>query len=250
MKIIHTSRIEFSEAGPGLCTGFFAMAQRMQSAALAHCEKAEGGAGALVAADSAWVLNAFGAKISAYPGPGDSLEVTTWSRGFKGVRTFRDFSIVCNGRPVAQCSSVWLRISLKNKRILKITPEMMAPYTQETETVVGHLAENFKPGEKQARDVLVPLALRASDLDPLGHVNHSVFFDFLDTLAHAVWPKSRGMGFFRIRFFREMPPTAICPAAGLDLTDSPGFFSIHDKNSLFASGEMAPMPDEQGPQGP
>ena len=211
MKIIHTSRIEFSEAGPGLCTGFFRHGPKDAVCGPGSLRKSRGrGPGRWWQRIPPGCSNAFGAKISAYPGPGDSLKVTTWSRGFKGVRAFRDFSIVCNGRPVARCSSVWLRISLKNKRILKITPEMMAPYTQETETVVGHLLENFKPGEKQAGMCLYPWLSGHRTWTLWAIVNHSVFFDFLDTPGPMpACRKTRAWGFSASGFSGKCPPRRI-----------------------------------------
>ena len=83
----------------------------------------------LVERKRAWILNSWQVEIKRRPEVRESIEVSTWATGFKGVFGPRDFYLKTkNGEELACAHSLWVYIDTETGRPVKPTEEEIAVY--------------------------------------------------------------------------------------------------------------------------
>jgi acyl-ACP thioesterase len=116
------------------------------------------------------------------------LLVHTWPRGTVGLLALRDFMVTDDsGGSLVEATSTWLLLDIEKKRPLR--PEFLGermPYYQEAVMVSdAKKVEDFSEADLMEQPGKLTFPMLASDLDPNGHVNNTVYARVLsDYLAN------------------------------------------------------------------
>ena len=84
----------------------------------------------------------------------------------------------------------------------------------------------------------VGITLRSSDFDPHGHVNNTVYCDFIETLLEKRFDGDTVIQGLRIQFRREIPRHVAAVAASFSPSTNGGFFRIFNGAETFVHGEV------------
>ena len=211
-------------------------------AAVVHSETAGFGPRHLIGAGQAWVLNTFGLTIDRYPEYDETLTVTTWHRGQKGVRAFREFAITAGTEPIATASSVWLFIDMRRKKILRLPGVVGDAYTVETERALTPGLDGWKGRRDFSAASHVTTSVRRSDYDPVGHVNNAAYLDYLETAVLAGFGEAARIQRLTVEFLKEIDHAADTVSTGLKETDDGCLFKIYGDGQVYACGGTGPGP--------
>jgi len=210
----------------------------LQEAAIEHSEKVGLGSKTLVDTGSVWILNRIQAEILRYPEYLENLTLVTWHKGSKGYRAFRDFILYAGNEKVAAASSMWLYFDTQRKRIVRIPEDISAAYTTETESALDNRIDTWKADVDFAPSVVQSISIRASDYDPLGHVNNAVYFDYVETLAAHAFKAFTGLAHLKIEFKKELGQGVETVQAGLAEAQTGHVFKIFNRDTVYAAGAL------------
>lgn len=239
MKVTTTRRVCFFEVNEQFELRLKVLLNYMQEAAAVHSEQAGYAAPVLMEQHKAWVLHRIGMRIDRLPAFGDSLEIVTWHRGARGFRSYRDFAVYCNGEKRVSATSLWLFIDLARKKILKPPKGAQELYTVENANALDMDIDRWKPDLSFQPEAGTAIHVRASDYDPLGHVNNAVYFDYLETLVERALGRPGNIRNIRVQFNREIPRAVTEVAGGLKKQDGGYMFKITSAEGVNAAGEFA-----------
>ena len=119
MKVEKKYTVGLFDVDPGFKLKIQSAARFFQEMATCHSTKIGAGPDVLFKMGVVWFLHRLEIEFFRYPLLGEELSIATWSRGFKGYKGFREFSIQSAEGDVARASSVWLFFNTKKKRIVK-----------------------------------------------------------------------------------------------------------------------------------
>jgi acyl-CoA thioesterase FadM len=212
----------------------------LQEAAIQHAELFGVGARDIHERGTSWVLNRLAVELSRYPRRDETVRVTTWSTGVTGFKGYREFRVHCGDELLLSASSLWLWIDLRMRSLTRV-PENIAqnfpigsgspPYRPD----IDHLHRT--PPAKSIP--ALSLDLRYSDQDANGHVNHTAYFDLLQTalLRQGLSPQPRRL---EIQFQREIPSDATTVDVRLEKrAQDTTAFSLTSSTTSFAQGLVA-----------
>ena len=249
MKVTVTKRIGFYEIDADYELRLKPLLNVMQEAAAAHSDRAGYSTAELLAGGRAWVLHRMVLQVHRPPALGDELSVTTWHKGSRGFRSYRDFEIFAEDEKLVSAASLWLLIDTGRKRILKVPPDVPERYGAEEIDGLEVNIDQWKPDLGFEPDISVPVAVRPSDYDPLGHVNNALYFDYLETLMEKALGQPEKKGRLAIEFNKEIPPGVDSIAAGLKTRDSGFIFKLASSDAVHAAGEFRPENGTVPPNG-
>lgn len=170
-----------------------ALCRYFQEAAAVHATMWALGEAALAAQNRLWVLARMAMEVGSLPTWGQSVTVTTWSRGPERVFAFRDFEVRSATRSlVARGTSGWLMLDRTSRRPQRITTEglTMPAYPDRHALAADALSEALPPPE--APGALGERLARYSDLDVNGHVNNTKYVEWImDALGAEPWRGQR-----------------------------------------------------------
>ena len=240
MKVTVSKRIGFYEIDSDYKLRLKPLLNVMQEAAATHSDLAGCSTAALLAEGRAWVLHRMVLQVHRPPALGDELSVITWHKGSRGFRSYRDFEILAEEEKLVSAASLWLLIDTRRKRILKVPPDVAERYGSEEIDGLEINIDQWKPDLAFEPDITVPVAIRPSDYDPLGHVNNALYFDYLETLMENALEKPGKKGRLGIEFNKEIPRGVDSVAAGLK-TEASGFiFKFASSDAVHAAGQFRP----------
>ena len=238
MKFHLERAIDYFDVDPRFCLKLGALFRYFQEAAVMHSERVGIGSRRLVDGGRVWLLNKIAAEIVRYPEYGETVTVTTWSRGAKGFKAFRDFVVSAGDRRLAVATSVWLYFDMNRKRIVRVPEDLMAAYTMETAVALDVDLEAWKPETGFEPDTDLEITTRSGDFDPLGHVNNSLYFDYLETMASRAFSASGRIGKLKIQFQKEIGAGCRAVRAGGLNADDGCRFKIFSDKKVHAAGSM------------
>jgi len=236
MKIKMTSQIEYDEVDTHFSMKLPALFQRFQRAALYHSEKVGLGSEAMVASGAVWILNRMRVDIVRMPRYRETITLTTWHKGSAGFRANRDFLIFCGQEKVAAATSQWLYFDLDRKRIVKIPKDVSQPYTDEPEEALEPGAIDFAADKTFTPQEMLSLTTREGDYDPNGHVNNTVYLDYLDTLLTRTALVSAPVKRVGIQYMKAIGQGVHALQAGLAEAEDGIRFRFYTPDDVFAAG--------------
>ncbi len=210
----------------------------LQDAAVTHSEQADFGSRRQVASGKVWILNKMAVNLQRMPIYQETVRVETWHRGSRGFRAYRDFLVFVGAECIAAATSLWLYFDLSAKRLQRIPEQVGRAYTEEAREAGCMDLDTWKPAVRTGDDFELAFTTRTSDFDPLGHVNHTVYFDMVETLAERAWGPEAKMRQLRIHFQKEIPRGVTAVTAGIEKAENAGRFHIFNQAESFASGDM------------
>ena len=122
-------RVRYSECAVDNKIKLAAIINYFQDCTTDNSEQLGVGHDYLVERHRAWILNAWQVEVKRRPSVRESIEVSTWATGFKGVFGPRDFCMrASDGEELACAHSLWVYIDTKTGRPVKPTEEEIAVY--------------------------------------------------------------------------------------------------------------------------
>jgi acyl-ACP thioesterase len=211
----------------------------LQEAAVQHADLFGVGVRGIAERGTSWVLNRLAVELTRYPRRDEPIRVNTWSTGVQSFKGFREFRLYSGEELLLLASSLWLWIDLRTRSLTRV-PEAIAKNFP-----VGSGSPPYRPEldrlRLQAPAATAPamaLDLRYSDQDANGHVNHTAYFDLLQTalLRTGRSPQPRRL---EIQFLREIPPETVAVDVRLETRDAETAFSLGHDMTCFAQGLVA-----------
>jgi acyl-ACP thioesterase len=238
MKVDWCSKVAYRDIDPAFRMRLGALSRMLQEAAVNHSERVGIHSRDLVRNGAVWVLNKLAFDIVRLPAFGEDVRVVTWHRGSQGFKAFRDFEIWVMDECLVSATTRWLYIDLFRKRPRRIPSEWSAIYTVENVQALDVDLDAWRPSPAEGESTDTVVTMRSSDFDPQGHVNHTAYFDFLETgLIRSLGAKAT-LKRLRIHFSREIGP--LVEAVRVNLTPAPegAGFRIHDERHTYVAGEI------------
>ena len=219
-----------------------ALIRRMEEAAIQHTDLVGLPAKDLLQGQGlAWMMHKIGLKIHHLPAYGQELLVTTWSKGIKGFRALREFEIRGNGKILVSATSLWLLYDLVAKRLKRVPAEMAGRYEIEADHALDWDLAKWRPETEFPLQATVPITTRASDFDMYGHVNHAVYFDYMDTALTCTQMDQFWTGEMRMAFYQQIPRHIDRIEVHIGYDRESTMLSITGSDALFALTESKPL---------
>lgn len=236
MKIEQTTLVDYDEVDTKFRMKLPVLFQRLQRAAVHHSEQVGLGSADLVAAGGVWILNRMRVDIYRMPVYRDAITLRTWHKGSAGFRAGRDFLMVCGNETVAAATSLWLYFNLNRKRIAKIPQHISEPYTVEADDVMAADAIDFAVDKSFVPEQTTAVTTREGDYDPNGHVNNTVYLEYLDTLIKRSGIGEAAVDQVGIEYLKEIGRDVHTLQAGITAADSTAIFRFFDATAVYAAG--------------
>lgn len=236
MKIEQTAIVGYDEVDGNFRMKLPVLFQWLQRAALNHSETVGLKSEKMLADGGVWILNRIRVEIYRMPVFRDAVTVRTWHKGSVGFRAGRDFLLLCGGEPVVAATSQWLFYDLNRKRVGKIPERISAPYTTEPDEVLGPEAIDFAVDKTFIPEETIAITTREGDIDPNGHVNNTVYLEYLNTLIGRTGLRDGRVRQVGIQYLREIGRGVQSLQAGLAATEDGARFRFFDDTAVFAAG--------------
>lgn len=130
-----------------------------------------------------WVVTQYAMEITRMPRQDEVVTIAVRGTAYNAYFAFREFWIRdAQGNQLAYITSIWVTMSQAERRMVKILPELVAPYQSEAVKRIPRLPRPIK-FEETPQTISKPYHVRFFDIDPNRHVNNAHYFDWLvDTL--------------------------------------------------------------------
>ncbi|BDZ30063.1 thioesterase [Lactiplantibacillus sp. WILCCON 0030] len=130
-----------------------------------------------------WVVTQYAINVTRMPRLDEVVTIAVRGSAYNPYFAFREFWIRdANGEELAYITSIWVTMSQTTRKIVKINPELVAPYHSEATKRIPRLPRPIS-FETTADTISKPYQVRFFDIDPNRHVNNAHYFDWLlDTL--------------------------------------------------------------------
>jgi acyl-ACP thioesterase len=242
MKIEHHHKIGFFDIDHQFKLRIQSVARFFQEIAMVHSTKIGAGPEVLLEKGVIWFLHRLEIEFFRYPMLGEDIVITTWSRGFEGVKGFREYRIHDSQGEIARGSSVWLFYDVKRKRISRVPAQISTRYVVEKEKYFDTEINDWETCGKIQLEQEMDISLRYSDFDVNGHVNNTIYLGFLETLyQRTINTNGRPIRNVKIRFCREIGTKKDRVRCGWCRTNGVYQCNIFDDSTLYADAEMIPM---------
>lgn len=181
--------LRYTDVGPDNKLTLKALVATLQQAAISHSEEAGYGVSHIEKTHLAWLLLDWKVQIISYPNSNESLTVKTWPRLFDKLYSYRDFEVFDeNNNLVAIASSKWFAIDTENKKIRKLTPEIVKAYGEPVSKCVFESAFEEKLKVPENLKLNFNYEIQRRDIDTNGHVNNLNYIDFaLETIEEDIY---------------------------------------------------------------
>jgi acyl-ACP thioesterase len=211
----------------------------LQEAAVQHADLFGVGVRGIAERGTSWVLNRLAVELTRYPRRDETIRVTTWSTGVHGFKGYREFRLHSGDELLLSASSLWLWIDLRTRSLTRVPAEIAATFP------VGSGSTPYRPDLDHLRLTppadaapVLKLDLRYSDQDANGHINHTAYFDLLQTalLRRGLSPQPHRL---EIQFQREIPTETVAVEVRLETRTHETAFSLASGATSFAQGLVA-----------
>lgn len=159
----------------------------MQDAAGEHSESLQDGLNYKDINHTAWILLNWKIQVFSRPKYKEIVTVNTWARSFDKLCSYRDFEIYCNEKLVAKATSKWVLINSESGKITKITPENIAKYEPNNESVFETIIEE-KLKEPENSILTFEEKIGRTKIDTNNHLNNVYYLDYaIESLPEDVY---------------------------------------------------------------
>lgn len=238
MKITFTHTINYFETDMNYKAKLPVLFQQLQNAAVSHAEKAGYRMDSLIQSGQGWVLNKMDMQVFRYPEYKETIEIITWSRSIKGVKAKREFLVYANGEKLISASSIWVFVDSIRMKIIKAPEEMERHYTSEPEVALNENLDQWRANRHPVAEFQNRISTRRSDCDFMGHVNNTVYIDFLETAVSREIGNSIRISEVKIQYLKELNPSRLWVDIGFQRFEDRYLFAISDDQDLNAAGEV------------
>ncbi len=169
--------------------------------------------------DLRWLLVGYRVNILRRPRYGEEVEVTTWSKDYRGVSATREFELRGpSGELLATGWSNWARVNIRTKELVRLTDEAMAAYQSEPErTNFGKAPRITAPANF---DSSVTMTVDWRWMDNNRHLHNSYYLDIAErVLPDAVHAQLPACG-FDVTYKQEITEDAVIVCQFTETEDS------------------------------
>jgi len=211
----------------------------LQEAAVQHADLFGVGVRGIAERGTSWVLNRLAVELTRYPRRDEEIRVTTWSTGVQSFKGYREFRLHSGDELLLSASSLWLWIDLHTRSLTRVPAEIAAtfPVGSGSSPYRAEL-DHLRLTPPAATAAALKLDVRYSDQDANGHVNHTAYFDLLQTALQrrGLSPQPRHL---EIQFQREIPADATEVEVRLESRGNETAFALTNSTTSFAQGLVA-----------
>ncbi len=189
------SRIRYSEVDAHKKLTLTGIANYFQDCSTFQSEDLNVGIETLSKQHRAWLLNSWQIVVKRAPLLCEKVTLGTWPYDFKGIYGLRNFIMKDEaGEICAYANSVWICVDTVSGHPTRITPEMIAAYSEESPFEMEYAARKIPVPkvleERPAFDVT------ASNIDTNQHVNNAQYI----LMAQEYLPENFEVGEFRVEY--------------------------------------------------
>ncbi len=211
----------------------------LQDVATDHSEKAGLRYSALTARGKAWVLYQLGIHVHRMPALDDEIRIQSWHTRENQFMAYRDYLVTCNNAPLISARGVWLMIDIHKNKLLKLAPEKISEkYTVEPPVFDGASFDAWNPCLMLELTHTCSIVLRPSDFDALGHVNNTIYFEYLEILIHHQIGEKIDLQSIHLQYSKEIPPGTREIQAGFQQQGNRYLFKFFSGKVMHAVGDF------------
>ncbi len=221
-----------------------ATARLFQNMATTHSSSIGAGHEFLYENGVVWFLHRLEMEFLNYPVLGDEIKMSTWHRGFKRYKGFREYLMESSkGVPLVKGTSVWIFYDLEKKRISKIPDFISQQYEICDDKLFDSQIDEWNACGKINPEATIETDLRYSDFDINGHVNNTVYIGLLENLYHRTLNESdeKPIKNIKIRYTREIDRSKRSIVSGWKQEKNQYKCNIFDNKNLYADGQIISM---------
>lgn len=210
----------------------------LQESAILHSEKVGFTQDYMKANQCGWVLNKLSLIMNYIPKMRERITIETWSREIKSFKAIREFRIFKGNECIGTASTLWFFIDTSQKKLKRI-PEEVKNFYGEYNQKVGIDLEPLDIQEYPLENILTKKhILRICDIDTNGHLNNTVYAQFVTDLLQNLVPTFLYKQ-FSILYKREIPYTTTPIHCGISKIDGKKyFFKIYNDEIIYSIGEI------------
>jgi medium-chain acyl-[acyl-carrier-protein] hydrolase len=210
-----------------------------QDVATHHSERVGFGYSSLMARGKAWVLYQMGIHVHRLPAIDEEICIQSWHAGEDRLMAFRDYLVFSGSVPLVTARGIWLMMDRRQSRPLRITGEKISEhYTLEASIFDSAAFDAWHPCLMLDPSHTCSIVIRPSDFDTLGHVNNTVYFDYLDILVHHVFGNEMRCKSFHMQYSKEIPAGTTEIQAGLQQRQERYCFKFFSGKTMHAVGDF------------
>ncbi len=239
MKFELRHRVLFSDVGADFKVTLGTMLRLFQNVAAAHSESIGFGIRTLSERSIYWMLSKLWIEVTRYAYYGEELVITSWSRGANGFKMPRDFEIHVGGERVAAGSSIWFVVNTRHRKVERVPAEIDAAYLTESIHALSQDLGEWSPYERFDTTNRWIAQTRHSDLDAGGHVNNTVYVEYLLSSLVVQQGADPHIPSLKLQFNREIGPNVAEVFVETAETSGKLLFKISDgQQQVYARGEL------------
>ncbi len=200
--LVINSTVPAYETGPDNKMHYHWLMCHLQEAATAHADREGFGTTNLNEKGCFWILTSMRIEIDELPVREKSFTLTTWSKGAKRLRAFRDFS-GCdeNGKEIIRASSEWMILDSETGKPVNIGSFGIDLLPKE-DSVFGNDLKRIRPSTPVKE--LHSHKVQYSSLDASGHVNNTEYLRWGMDALRANGLEEQKISSIRIAYLSEV----------------------------------------------
>lgn len=239
MKIEMTSKVGHADVDLNKAIRPRALIRLFQDVATVHSDKVGFGYSALMARGKAWVLYQIGVHIHRMPAVDDQIHIQSWFAKEDRFKAIRDYLITCGNATLVSARAIWLMIDVHKSRMIPLADEKVSErYTVEPPIFDGATFDAWDPWLWPELTHICSIVLRPTDFDSLGHVNNTMYFDFLEILIHQALGGSVRFKSLHMQYSKEIPAGTKQIEAGLQFRQDRYVFKVFSGKVMHAIGDF------------
>lgn len=239
MKIEQTYKVGYADVNMNYIIRPRVLMKRFQDVATTHSEKVGFGYSSLKIHGKAWVLYQIGIHIHRMPVVDEEIHIQSWHTREDRLMSYRDYVVTCKGDTLVTARGVWLMVDMQQNRVLRLTGEKVSEhYTVEPPIFDGASFDAWNPSLLFELTHTCPIVLRPTDFDALGHVNNTIYFEFLEFLIHQVIGEDMRYKSLHMQYSRQIPVGTKEIQAGLQQREGRYAFKFFSGKVMHAIGEF------------
>ena len=168
------TRVRYSECGENGKLKLPALINYFQDTSSEQSEELGIGVDYLREKRRAWILTSWQIEVNRYPKVCETIEVSTWATGFKGVFGPRNFCMqTSDGEVLARANSLWVYMDMDNHCPTRPDAEEVEKYGAEPPLEMEYVSRKIKLPEEAVVDDTMPV--RKYHIDTNSHVNNGQY---------------------------------------------------------------------------
>jgi acyl-CoA thioesterase FadM len=136
--------------------------------------------------DTAWVVRQMSFEQERPLGIGEQLALETWPSQFARIQAYREYLVsnATTGQILARAHAHWVYVSRQRGLPTRLPADFVDHAIPDPQEVRLSPAPAIQPFMKQAPRFQIMLRARRSEADTMGHVNNTVYMDWLEEAVY------------------------------------------------------------------